>query len=160
MINKFETWRNNASTLRGWRRVIFLFSLGGVSVLALPPVYFVPVLIPSFVGLVWLLDGPHVSEKKDYSNKIEHYFVDSSFATGWWFGLGFFMAGLYWISLSFLVDAQKWAWLIPIAIIGLSAFFAIYIGFATTAACQLAKPGPRRVVYIILFWWLFVLLMG
>ncbi len=155
MIEKFETWRKYTLTFRGWRRVMVLFFFGAVSALALPPVHFVPVLIPAFVGLVWLLDGSNVSVKVDYRNKFEYYFFHSTFAGGWWFGFGFFTAGLYWISFSFLVDAEKWAWMIPIAIIGLSTFFAIYTGFATAVACRLAKPGPRRVIYIILFWVVF-----
>ncbi len=39
---------------------------------------------------------------------------------GWWFGFGYFLAGLYWIGLAFLVDAKTFGWLLPFAVIGAS----------------------------------------
>ena len=33
---------------------------------------------------------------------------------GWGFGFGFFFAGLYWIGFAFLVEADKFAWLMPL----------------------------------------------
>ena len=34
---------------------------------------------------------------------------------GWWFGFGYFLAGLWWLGAAFLVDADKFAWLLPFA---------------------------------------------
>lgn len=42
------------------------------------------------------------------------------------FGYGYFMAGTYWIAISLTVDADKFAWLIPFSLFGLSACFALY----------------------------------
>ena len=36
---------------------------------------------------------------------------------GWWFGFGYFLAGLYWVGHAFLVDAKTFGWLLPFAII-------------------------------------------
>jgi apolipoprotein N-acyltransferase len=51
---------------------------------------------------------------------------------GWWFGLGYFVPGLYWIGYAFLVDAPTFAWLLPFAVLGLPAYLALFtaIGFA------------------------------
>ncbi len=57
MISVFESWRNQALTTSGWRRAALIFLLGICSVLALPPIHFIPALVPAFVGLIWLLDG-------------------------------------------------------------------------------------------------------
>ena len=52
--------------------------------------------------------------------------------TGFWFGLGYFVAGLYWIGYAFLVDAPTFAWLMPFAVLGLPAYLALFTaaGFA------------------------------
>ena len=39
-------------------------------------------------------------------------------STGWWFGFGYFLAGLYWVGFAFLVDAKTFGWLLPFAVIG------------------------------------------
>ena len=51
---------------------------------------------------------------------------------GWWFGLGYFVPGLYWIGNAFLVDAPTFAWLLPFAVLGLPAYLALFtaLGFA------------------------------
>ncbi len=51
-----------------------------------------------------------------------------AFFTGWWFGMGMYVSGLYWISNSLLVDADRFAWMIPFAVIGLNGVLAIYSG--------------------------------
>ena len=48
--------------LRGFKRGALAISLGLISVLAFPPIHFLPIGVISFVGLIWLLDGS--SEKK------------------------------------------------------------------------------------------------
>jgi apolipoprotein N-acyltransferase len=51
--------------------------------------------------------------------------------SGFWFGLGYFVVGLYWIGYAFLVDAPTFAWLMPFAVLGLPAYLALFtaIGF-------------------------------
>ena len=97
MTSLFESWRNQALVIRGWRRALLILLLGVLSVLALPPVYFVPALVPAFVGLVWLLDGSTSKAAEDPGSYLKYLFCNSSFATGWWFGCGYFGAGLYWV---------------------------------------------------------------
>ena len=55
-------------------------------------------------------------------------------ATGWWFGFGYFLAGLYWVGYAFLVDAPTFGWLLPIAVIGLPAGLAVFTAFAIALA--------------------------
>ena len=123
------------SALTGWRRIAVACLAGAVSVLALPPIHAVPVLFVTLPALLWLLDG--VSGRR------------AAFAVGWAFGLGFFVAGLYWIANALLIDAARFGWMIPFAVGGLSAVLAAYIGLVTLAVHWLAprRGWPRVVVF-------------
>ena len=69
---------------------------------------------------------------------------------GFWFGLGYFVPGLYWIGYAFLVDASTFAWLMPFAVLGLPAYLALFtaLGFALArliwTAGRLAGDRARR----------------
>ena len=55
--------------------------------------------------LVWLIDGSAAGRLGGAL----------AAAAGWWFGFGYFLAGLYWVGHAFLVDAKTFGWLLPIA---------------------------------------------
>lgn len=129
-----------AAALRGWRRAGLLVLLGALAALALPPVHAVPVLLLSFPGLIWLLDGAATRK--------------GAFATGWWFGLGHFTAGFYWISYALLVDAARFGWMIPFAVGGLAAGMAIFTGLATLLAKASGARGLGRVLALAAAWML------
>src|SRR5438128_2961849 len=65
--------------------------------------------------------------------------------SGWWFGFGYFVAGLYWLGFAFLVDAKTFAWLLPFAVIGLPAGLAFFTALAFAGARVLWTRGPMRV---------------
>lgn len=111
-------WKN-VSDYKGWRRRGLAMLLGLFSALALPPLYLLPLLIPSFSGLFLLICG--AGNKKQ------------AFMDGWWWGLGYFTAGLYWICISLYVEPEKFAWLTPFALFGLPSVLAIYAGIAAAA---------------------------
>ena len=93
-------------------------------------------LLLAFPGLLWLLDGAATRR--------------SAFFTGWWFGFGHFVLGLYWISFALLTDVGKFWWMMPFAIAGLPALLAIFVGLATLVlhiACRRLKlSGLARVL--------------
>src|SRR4029077_11954483 len=82
-----------------------------------------PVLFLTFPVVVWLIDGAGAGRLGG---------VPAAAMAGWWFGLGYFVPGLYWIGNAFLVDASTFAWLLPLAILGLPAYLALFtaLGFA------------------------------
>jgi len=107
-----------------WQARMLAFALGLSAVFAMPPTYQIYLLIPAFSGLLWMsADAPTRWR---------------AFAVGWWFGAGFFAAGLYWVSFALLVDADKFAWLIPFAILG----FAFGIGLFTAVAALIVRMVP------------------
>ena len=80
-----------------------------MSALALAPFNAWPVLFLTFPVLVWLVDGAAAGRCGG---------VPSAAIAGWWFGFGYFLAGLYWIGYAFLVDAKTFGWLLPFAVVG------------------------------------------
>jgi apolipoprotein N-acyltransferase len=129
----------------GWRRLGLVTLIGIVAALALPPLYLAPSLIISFTALVWVLDGAETKK--------------SAFALGWWFGFGYFAISLYWVGFALLVEADKYAWLLPFAALGLPALLAIFSGLATLVAYLAIRrfklAGLSRVLVLALSWTLF-----
>ncbi|GAA3843629.1 apolipoprotein N-acyltransferase [[Pseudomonas] carboxydohydrogena] len=109
----------------GWRRAAIALAAGAISALAMAPFNAWPVLFITFPVLVWLIDGTGTGRRG----------VTSAAIAGWWFGLGYFVAGLYWIGNALLVDADTFAWLLPLAILGLPALLALFMA----AGCALAR---------------------
>ena len=121
----------------GWRRVAIAFIAGAASTLALAPFNAWPVLFLTFPVLVWLVDGAAAGRLGG---------VGAAAIAGWWFGFGYFLAGLYWIGFAFLVDADKFAWLLPIAVVALPAGMALYTAFGLALARLLWTRGAPRVL--------------
>jgi len=121
----------------GWRRRLIAFAAGAVSALALAPFNAWPVLFLTFPTLVWLIDGAGAGRWGG---------VTTAAATGWWFGFGYFLAGLYWIGYAFLVDAPTFGWLLPIAVLGLPAVLAVYTALGVALARMLWTRGAQRIL--------------
>jgi len=121
----------------GWRRALVAFSAGAVSVLALAPFDAWPVLFFTFPILVWLVDGAAGGRLGG---------LPSAAIAGWWFGFGYFLAGLYWVGYAFLVDAKTFGWLLPFAVIALPAAMACYTGLGLALARMLWTRGPTRLI--------------
>ena len=107
----------------GWRRAAIALAAGALSSLAMAPFNAWPVLFLTFPVVVWLIDGAAGDR-----------FGGAGYAalTGWCFGFGYFVPGLYWIGNAFLVDADIFGWLLPFAVGGLPAYLALFpaLGFA------------------------------
>lgn len=114
------------------------FVLGALAVFAMPPVYQIYLLIPAFSGLLWLsVDAPTRWQ---------------AFVRGWWFGAGFFAAGLYWVSFALLVDAQKFAWLIPFAIFGFAFGVGLFVAFVALAVRMASGSLTARALVLAGVW--------
>ncbi len=121
----------------GWRRRLIAFAAGGLSALAMAPFNAWPILFLTFPTLVWLIDGAGESRWGGLA---------AAAAIGWWFGFGYFLAGLYWIGYAFLVDAPDFGWLLPIAVIGLPAVLAVYTALGVALARMLWTRGALRIL--------------
>jgi apolipoprotein N-acyltransferase len=121
----------------GWRRAAIAFAAGAASTLALAPFNAWPVLFLTFPIVVWLIDGAAAGRFGG---------IGAAATAGWWFGFGYFLAGLYWVGYAFLVDADKFAWLLPIAVVVLPAGMALYTAFGLALARLLWTRGALRVL--------------
>ena len=98
---------------RGLRADLIALVSGAVAALALPPVHGLPVLLVAFPILLALINASGraiVAARR-----------------GWWFGFGYHLIGLYWITEAILFEAARFWWLVPLAVPALSAVLAVFI---------------------------------
>jgi apolipoprotein N-acyltransferase len=121
----------------GWRRAVIALLAGAVSSLAMAPFNAWPVLFVTFPVAIWLIDGAGAGRLGG---------VPAAALTGWLFGFGYFVPGLYWIGNAFLVDAQTFAWLMPFAVIGLPAYLALFTAFGFALARMVWTRDASRIL--------------
>ena len=121
----------------GWKRAAIALVAGAVSALGMAPFNAWPVLFLTFPLAVWLIDGAAAGRWRG---------VPAAAMSGFWFGLGYFVPGLYWLGYAFLVDAQTFAWLMPFAILGLPAYLALFTAFGFALARLLWTRDASRIL--------------
>jgi apolipoprotein N-acyltransferase len=99
--------------------LLFLIIIGALTSLSLPPYNFLFVNFVTF-SLFFI----YIFKKKKSANN------SRAFLYGWFFGFGYFLTNLYWISISLTFD-ENFKFLIPIALILIPAFLAIFYGIIT-----------------------------
>jgi len=124
----------------GWRKRLTALAAGASGALALPPLDLWPLIVVPMTIAVWLIDGavgPNLLSR-----------VRAAVAVGWWWGFGFFLAGLWWLGAAFLVEADKFAWAMPLGVVALPAFLAFFPALAFGCA-RLAWPaGAGRILIL------------
>ncbi len=121
----------------GWKRAAIAVVAGALSSLAMAPFNAWPVLFLTFPVMVWLIDGAGGGRMHG---------LPAAAMAGWWFGLGYFVPGLYWIGYAFLVDAPTFAWLMPFAVLGLPAYLALFPAFGFGLARLIWSKDGSRVI--------------
>jgi len=128
--------------LSGWRRVAIAFAAGAASALAMAPFHLSPVLFITLPVLVWLIDGAGEAGLSRWAMAMR------AAAAGWWFGFGYFLPGLFWIGEAFLVEAEKFAWLMPFAVLLLPAGLALFTALAAGVARLVWSRDIGRVLLL------------
>lgn len=103
-----------------WKTRTIACLLGVMGSLAFAPFFLFPALILSLSGL-WVLLDRMIEARSSFR---------SLFLLGWWFGLGHFTGGLYWIAHALTVDLETFWWALPFALLGIPSLLAIFIGFS------------------------------
>ena len=99
---------------------IYLFSLGSITSLSLPPFnYFIINFLTFSLFFIFL-----IKKSKLINNKKKFLLY------GWLFGFGYFISNLYWISISLTFD-ESFRFLIPIAVILIPSLLALFYSIAT-----------------------------
>ncbi|WP_114944173.1 apolipoprotein N-acyltransferase [Microvirga calopogonii] len=125
---------------RGWRRWLTAFAAGAVGALAMPPFGILPALVLSLVPAVWLLDGT----VKDGPSRWAPFM--SAALLGWFWGFGYFVAGLWWLGAAFLVEADQFAWAMPFGVLGLPALLAFFPAFGFALSRPFWLPDAWRII--------------
>jgi apolipoprotein N-acyltransferase len=121
--------------LRGWRSAALAFLSGLLSALAFAPFGIFPLLLLSFAVLVLLLDGAQAGPRPVWRSAL----------IGWAYGLGQFLAGLYWVAYAFLVDPLQHAWQIPFVALLFPGGLALFQAAACALAVAFWRPGWPRI---------------
>ncbi|WP_134500776.1 apolipoprotein N-acyltransferase [Microvirga pakistanensis] len=125
---------------RGWRRCILGFAAGALGALAMPPFGILPALALSLAPGVWLIDG---TAKPGLSRRAS---LKAAALVGWFWGFGYFVAGLWWLGAAFLVEADQFAWALPFGVLGLPALLAFFPAFGFALARLLWLPDGSRIL--------------
>ena len=136
--------------LDGWRCRATAVVAGAASVLALAPFFVWPILWFTLPALVWLTDGAIARGTRTADSRWYRRPVAAAAETGWWFGFGYFLAGLFWIGEAFLVDADSFAFLMPFAVLLMPAGLALFHAAAMALATPFWRTGVYRVLMLAL----------
>jgi apolipoprotein N-acyltransferase len=123
----------------GWRRFLIAFLAGAAGALAMPPFGLLPALAVSLTLAVWLVDGAAVGKGRPWAT------LRSTALVGWWWGFGYFVAGLWWLGSAFLVEADQFAWALPFGVLGLPALLAFFPALGFAVSRLMWSPGAGRI---------------
>lgn len=125
----------------GRKRALLALAAGAVAALGMPPLDIFPALFVALPCLVWLMDATAADPATSWLARLR-----GAFSTGWWFGFGFFLAGLWWIGNAVLVEADAFGWLLPFAVLLIPAGLAVFFGLGTAFARCFWHDDWRRIL--------------
>ncbi|HRK23966.1 MAG TPA: apolipoprotein N-acyltransferase [Beijerinckiaceae bacterium] len=141
MSARLSAWSQVILLSEGASRWLIAFLAGAVGALAMAPVGLVPAFAISFPVAVWLLDGATGGPSR-FSPRA----LLAAARDGWWFGFGYFLAGLWWIGAAFLVETDEFAWALPLGVVGLPAGLALFMAAGFALARLVWLPGAARIL--------------
>ncbi len=113
---------------------LIAFVAGIIGGFAFAPWNLAPLMLVSLAAMLYLLETK-TSRK-------------SAFALGWWWGMGNFLIGQYWIAEAFNFQAKMPAALGWVAVVTLSAIMACYPGISAAVASRFRTgPLPRTLAF-------------
>ena len=118
----------------GLRRKALAFIVGAVGATALAPIGFWPAGFLFLTPAAWLLEGSASPWRGGDRGA-------AAFSDGWFWGWGYFVAGLWWMGAACLVEPDRYAWAIPFAVLGVPAGLAFFPAVGFAAARMLRSRG-------------------
>ena len=120
-----------------WPRRMIALGGGAFGALALAPLGFFPAFFVPMVLAVWLIDGS--------AGPTLGAGLRRAAGAGWWMGFGYFVAGLWWLGAAFLAEADRFAWALPLGVLGLPAGLALFTAFGFVLARLMWSAGSARI---------------
>ncbi|MGB0907068.1 MAG: apolipoprotein N-acyltransferase [Maricaulaceae bacterium] len=124
----------------GWRGRGLDFILGGIAVLGLAPFHIYPLSIFALSILAWRLFSVPRTQPRPRR---------SGFGIGFWFGLGYFLCGTFWIGSAFISRGPEYIWIMPPMILALGALLGFFWGLAGYLY-QIVAPSRRMAPFIFM----------
>ena len=134
----FLKFKSHLQDLRGFKKYAAAFGLGALLTLTTPPLGIFPLLFLIVPGFATLARSSPTRFK--------------AFATGWAFGSGYFIFGLYWVSAAMFVDIGEWAWAIPFSGILGPVVLALFYGVIPLLARPFVRNGAAHALAIAAAW--------
>lgn len=128
----------------GRTRRALAFVAGAAGALAMAPFDLFPVLAIPMTIAVWLIDGSGRAGKGAGASMLRSALAAAG--DGWWLGFGYFVAGLWWLGAAFLVEADQFAWALPLGVLGLPTGLAFFTAFGFFIARLLWSSGGARIL--------------
>lgn len=110
---------------------------GWVSAFAMSPVSFWPCLFIGLSSLYWLYSKTNGAGQ--------------AFASGFFFAIGYFVTGLWWIGNALLVEGNEFRWVWPISVIGLPTLLGLFTGTYLAIARMIADPKMPKGFWAFVF---------
>ncbi len=123
-----------------WGKYLSLALLGLLAVFAFAPFFIAPLFALALIILLWALD-----DCKEQKSPLR-----AGFARAFVFAFFHFALGMFWVGQAFLVDAEKFAWLLPFAVTALPAFIALFYGIMGLIYVKFAPSNPARILWFAL----------
>jgi apolipoprotein N-acyltransferase len=140
-----ERWPQRIILSEGWARRAIAFSSGALGALALEPFGWTATIAVPLVVAVWLIDGA-AGEATSSKWRENLGALRSAAVAGWWMGFGYFLAGLWWLGAALLVEADQFAWALPLAVLGVPAGLAVFTALGFGLSRLLWSERPLRVL--------------
>lgn len=138
-LPRTQSWVHAALLLSDWRRRLIALGAGLIAATAMPPLDAFPVFAVVFPALVLLLDGVN-AESRGAARSMRECAV-----IGWFFGFGYFVAGLWWLGSAFIAGGEQFIWLMPLGVVGLPMFLALFPALGLAIAGLIWSPGAMRI---------------
>ncbi len=119
---------------------LLCFVLGIIGALGFPPLHII--FAPFIAFPVWLM----LTELNQEASWKRH------FSFGFFFGLGYFAVGVYWITFSLGSDLSAFWWLVPFALFGIPAGLSVYVGVMAVLLKFTKSTGFSRCFWFAALW--------
>ncbi len=127
---------------RWWVRYGVALMAGLLASLSVAPVHGWPVLLVSLSVLVFLVDATRHATRP----------VMDGALIGWLFGVGLCLPAYTWVANPFYVEAEKYAFLAPVAMFGMAALMALFVCFSIAVATRFWAHNWTRAVVLGAAW--------